>query len=127
MAGHLNIMRWLEMYPNHAALRVRCEDLLSDPENELRLMADHIGVSSGPGELAAMLQPEKSPYACVWTMLATTGNDPHWLASPALRRQPAVAGPEGVQPLLGKLWGRDDLLPELVSQAVQLGWKLGYQ
>ncbi|MCX5943977.1 MAG: sulfotransferase [Cyanobacteria bacterium] len=127
IAGHLNIMRWLEMYPNHAALCVRCEDLLSNPENELHRIADHLGVSSGPGELEAMLQPEQSPYACVGPSLAPSGNDPHWLASPALRRRPVVADPESVQPLLGNLWDRADLQPELVFQAVQLGWQLGYK
>jgi hypothetical protein len=31
-----------------------------------------------------------------------------------------------MQPALGQLWDHADHQPELVMQAVQLGWQLGY-
>jgi hypothetical protein len=77
-------------------------------------------------EIAAMLQPEQSPYACAGPSLAPTGNDPHWMASPALRRRSVVAKPGDMQPALGQLWDHADHQPELVISMIQLGWQLGY-
>lgn len=127
VAGHSTIRRWLDTQPNHDALVVRSEDLLCDPESQLRRIGNHLGVSTGPIESAAMLHPEHSPYACTGPSLAPWGNDPHWMAAPALRRRPAVAEPGPLQPTLGQLWDRAELQPDLVLQAIQLGGQLGYQ
>jgi len=126
VAGHHNILRWLETHSNHDGLLVRSEDLLCDPERQLCLIGNHLGVSTGPNEIAAMLQPEQSPYACAGPSLAPTGNDPHWMASPALRRRSVVAKPGDMQPALGQLWDHADHQPELVISMIQLGWQLGY-
>lgn len=126
VAGHSNIVRWIGTHPNHDALQVRSEDLLADPENQLRRIANHLGVSSDPDALEAMLHPEQSPYACRGPSLAPSGNDPHWMAAPALRRRPAMAEAEAAPPTLGHLWDQTELQPDLVLQAVQLGWQLGY-
>jgi len=66
--------------------------------NILRRIADHLGVS----------------------------NDPHWMAAPALRRRPAMAEAEAAPPTLGHLWDQAELQPDLVLQALELGWQLGY-
>ena len=89
-------------------------------------MAEHLGVNSGPEAIGAMLHPEASPYACLGPSLAPSGNDPHWMASPTLRRRPMRGEAEPVQPAVSQLWDEPELLPELVMHAVQLAWELGY-
>lgn len=54
--------------------------------------------------------------------MAPTGNDPHWMASPTLRRGNALSS----EPSLQELWDLPDVEPELAMLAVQLGWQLGY-
>ena len=87
-------------------------------------MAEHLGVISRPEAIAAMLRPEDSPYARPGPSLAPSGNDPHWMASPALRRLPD----EGAIPkvTLDQLWNESELPPELVMHTMQLAWELGY-
>lgn len=126
ISGHANILRWIAAYPRNGVLRVRCEDLLSNPEFELERMATHLGVNSGAEAVAAMLHPENSAYACPGPNLAPSGNDPHWMASPALRRLPMRGEAERGQPTVNQLWDDPALPPELVMHAVQLAWDLGY-
>ena len=126
ISGHANILRWIAAYPRDRVLRVRCEDLLSNPEAALQRMAEHLGVNSGPEAIGAMLHPEASPYACLGPSLAPSGNDPHWMASPTLRRRPRRGEAEPVQPAVSQLWDEPELPPELVMHAVQLAWELGY-
>lgn len=122
--GHSNILRWIAWKPRHRVMQVRCEDLLSNPEQQLQRMAEHLGVISRPEAIAAMLRPEDSPYARPGPSLAPSGNDPHWMASPALRRLPD----EGAIPkvTLDQLWNESELPPELVMHTMQLAWELGY-
>ena len=37
-----------------------------------------------------------------------------------------MAEAEAAPPTLGQLWDQTELQPDLVLQAVQLGWQLGY-
>ena len=127
VVGHLNILRWLETRSNHDALLVRSEDLIFDPEGQLSLVCNHLGVSTGPKEIAVMMQPEKGPYAFIGPSTARTGNDPNWMAEPALRRRSTLSEAGAVRPALSQLWDQADLQPELVMQAVQIGWQLGYR
>lgn len=127
VVGHLNILCWLDTHSNHSPLLVRSEDLLSDPEGHLGLIGNHLGVSTGPKEIAAMMQPEMAPYAFVGPSTAPTGNDPSWMAAPALRRRPAVSEAGEVRPVLSQLWEQADLQPELVMHAIQLGWQFDYR
>jgi hypothetical protein len=126
VSGHANILRWIAASPSNGVLRVRCEDLLSNPESELERMATHLGVNSGAEAVAAMLHPENSAYACPGPSLAPSGNDTHWMASPALRRLPMRGEAERGQPAVNQLWDDPALPPELVMHAVQLAWDLGY-
>jgi hypothetical protein len=49
----------------------------SDPEEQLRRMAEYLGVNSAPEAVKLMLQPEDSPYAFPGPTLAPSGNDLH--------------------------------------------------
>lgn len=116
VSGHSNILRWMAWNPGNRVMQVRCEDLLSNPEQQLQRMSEHVGVSSGPDAIAAMLHPENSPYACLGPNAAPSGNDPHWLASPALRCLPD----EGAIPKVtfDQLWDESELPPEMVMHTM---------
>lgn len=127
LSGHLNILRWTASYPSERVLRVRCEDLLNNTESGLERMANHLGVDSGAEAIAKMLHPENSAYACPGPSLAPSGNDPHWMASPTLRRSPMRREAEPGQPAVSQLWDEPELPPELVMRAVHLARELGYR
>jgi hypothetical protein len=51
---------------------------------------------------------------------APSGNDPHWMHAPALRRQPWVPLPP-----LSELWLVEDLEPQLVPRIMSLPEQFG--
>ena len=120
--GHHTILRWIDQQSRNQALLVRSEELLVDPEGQLERMCLHLGVSAAPHCIASMLLPELSPYAMRGPTLAPTGNDPHWLESPALRR--SLGCDAGLA--LARLWEVEELDPMLVFQAMALSERLGY-
>jgi hypothetical protein len=94
----VNIMTFLDGVPEHQWRRLRGEDLLEDPDQYLREIADWLGVSTDRRAVEAMKHPEQSPFACIGPPNAPLGNDPQFLRSPALREknEPApVASLEG--------------------------------
>ena len=120
--GHRCCLRYRQDLAQAPSLLLRSEDLLADPESALARVCRHLGIDDQPVAIEAMLHPEQSPYACLGPTMAPTGNDPHWMASPALRRRTSPA----VEPSLGDLWALPDVEPDLALAALQLGWELGY-
>lgn len=120
--GHRHCLRYREELAQAPSLLLRSEDLLTDPEGALARVCRYLGITDHPTAIEAMLQPERSPYACLGPAMAPTGNDPHWMASPALRRGSAPSS----EPSLQELWDLPGVEPELAMLSVQLGWQLGY-
>jgi len=120
--GHRLCLRFREELARAPSLLLRSEDLLANPEGALARACRHLGIDDQPVAIEAMLHPEQSPYACLGPTMAPTGNDPHWIASPALRRGRAPA----LEPSLRELWDLPGVEPELATLVMQLGWQLGY-
>lgn len=82
---HMRIVELLENVPEERQLRLRGEDVLSDPDQYLPSIADWLGVSTSADAIEAMQHPEASPFACYGPPNARFGNDPSFLEGPALR------------------------------------------
>jgi len=82
---NLAIVEFLESVPPEQQMRLRGEDLLSDPRTYVRQIAEWLGVRTDDEAIEAMLHPENSPFASYGPANAKLGNDPNFLEKPALR------------------------------------------
>jgi hypothetical protein len=82
---NMNIVTFLDGVPPAQYLRLRGEEILSDPDTHLRQIAQWLGIRADKEAIEAMKHPENSPYACLGPMNAQFGNDPSFLQAPALR------------------------------------------
>ncbi len=82
---HSNIMKFTATLPLGQSLRIKGENVLSEPETYLPQVAEWMGIRTDPEAIDAMLHPENSPYACVGPDAARGGNDPKFMRSPKLR------------------------------------------
>ena len=121
VTAHTNILRFTAELTHNPTLVLRCEGLLAEPEANLLRVCGHLGVDASPAAITAMLHPECSPYAFPGPPSAPSGNDPHWMHAPALRRRPWVPLPP-----LSKLWLVEDLEPQLVLRIMSLAEQFGY-
>jgi hypothetical protein len=74
-ALHHNIGEFPQAVPAAQQLRVRGEDVLTDPDRELAAIAGWLGLQADAEALEAMKHPERSPYACFGPPGAPFGND----------------------------------------------------
>jgi hypothetical protein len=101
---HLAIIEFLESVPDDQYMRLRGEDLLSDPPIYLGRIAEWLGVRTDDEAIEAMLHPENSPFASYGPPSAKFGNDPNFMEKPALRpytytQRPLTWEPESGQPV----------------------------
>lgn len=93
---HTNIMRLTASLPAGQTMRVKGEDLLSEPDKYLPQIAEWLGLRTDARAIEAMKHPENSPYACAGPDVARGGNDPKFMRSPKLRegrvREASLAG-----------------------------------
>jgi hypothetical protein len=82
---HRLILEMLEGVPEERKMRMRGEDLLSEPRKHLALVAAWLGKRTDEEAVEAMLHPENSPFACYGPPNARFGNDPSFMERPALR------------------------------------------
>jgi hypothetical protein len=82
---HLNIIEFLEGVPQKQHIRIRGEDLLSDPDLYLPQIAEWLEIRTDSEAIDAMQHPERSPFACYGPLNARFGSDPDFLESPAFR------------------------------------------
>jgi hypothetical protein len=82
---NMNIVTFLDGVPPEQYLRLRGEEILSDPDTHLRQITQWLGIRADKEAIEAMKHPENSPYACLGPMNAQFGNDPSFLQAPALR------------------------------------------
>lgn len=82
---HLTILEFLESVPAERQMRLRGEDLLTEPRLYLPQICAWMGKKSSPAALDAMMRPEASPFARYGPPNAPLGNDPGFMESPELR------------------------------------------
>jgi hypothetical protein len=85
LGPNLLILEFLESVPVEQHMRLRGEDLLSEPRIYVRQIAEWLGLRTDDEATEAMLHPENSPFACYGPANAKFGNDPNFLEKPALR------------------------------------------
>lgn len=118
LRAHTNIVNFATTLPEGQCLRIKGEDLLTDPDLYLPQICEWLGIDTGAQAIEAMLHPEHSPYACYGPENAKWGNDPEFLESPAFRRA-VVKEP----PLYGPLeWSGEELRKETIKLARELGY-----
>lgn len=84
--SHESILIFREGLPADRYLFVEGERLLSEPDPELRKIAEWLGIDSEPAAIDAMKHPETSPYALPGPTRARLGNNEGFLHSPQLRQ-----------------------------------------
>jgi Sulfotransferase family len=116
---HGNILEFTRALPPGQSMRIKGEELLSDPDTHLTRIAAWLGVRTDPAAIEAMKHPERSPYATRGPKKAPGGYDPKFLESPGLRRPrdppPTLQPPEA--------W---EIMPWLWERVLQRASELGY-
>lgn len=85
------IVDFLERVSADRKILVRGEDLVSEPESELRRITSSLGLRSDLAAIEEMKHPENSPFACLGPRNARFGGDPKFFRSPELRATPVEA------------------------------------
>ena len=97
LALHLNICEFLDGVPASHTLRVRGEDIVSDPERGLREVLAWLGLRTDDEAIGEMKHPERSLYACYGPPSAHFGNDRAFLQDlvlcPARAEKHTLEGP----------------------------------
>jgi glyoxylase-like metal-dependent hydrolase (beta-lactamase superfamily II)/SAM-dependent methyltransferase len=120
---------FLASLPPSQWLRLRAEDVLTDPPGSLRSLCRWLDVSHDAAVLEQMLHPERSPYAQFGPSGARYGNDRSFLRDPVLRpgraKRYTLEGPlpwrqdgEGLCAAVKQLarqFGYDDATPNSVN------------
>lgn len=114
-----NILEFSSRLPEGQCMRIKGEDLLTDPEIYLPQIAEWLDVRTDSDAIAAMKRTEESPYACMGPENALYGNDINFLENPKLR-----PGRVKEASLIGPLeWAPDQTFsPSIVRLARELGY-----
>jgi hypothetical protein len=91
---HSNILAFLAHVPRLQQMRVRGEDLLTNPDLVLRQISGWLGLRSDRDAIHLMKHPEKWAFASVGPRNAVFGSDPDFCRDPVLR--PRRRGHEGL-------------------------------
>jgi hypothetical protein len=118
---NINILNFLDIVPAEQQIRIRGEEIMSDPPTHLRQICRWLGLRDDDEAVDQMMHPERSPFACFGPIDALFGNDPNFLRGPEFR-------PHKVKiPSLNKpVEWRDDgkgLHPRVVALAQEFGYK----
>ena len=116
---NLNICEFLELVPADQKMRMRGEDILTDPSRHLQEIAGWLDVRTDAQAIEEMKHPERSPYACFGPKNARAGNDPSFLCDPVLR--PAQVKRQSIEGPLH--WRSGEFRPKVK----RLARKFGYQ
>jgi hypothetical protein len=82
---HARIHEFVGRGPAGGALRVRSEDILNKPAETLPRICRWLGIDDGPGAVAEMTHPERSPYARTGPSGGAGGWDAGFMLDPVLR------------------------------------------
>lgn len=112
------ILSALKMLDSSQKIHIRAEDLLIQPDAELRSLAEWLEVSADVKSIDSMKHPERSPYSKPAPMGLDGEGDALFMRSPCLR---PYATPRRV--LIPSEWSLD---PQLVEKTDELSNLLGY-
>ena len=118
---NLNVLTFLKSIPNNQWITIRGEDVLQEPQDTLKRVAEWLGLRADGGTIGRMEHPERSPFARFGPRGAWLGNDILFMERPVL--QPARAQ---AQSLEGPLrWRRDGegFLPEVTELSEYFGYR----
>lgn len=117
---NVEILNFLDEVPLDRQMRVRGEEIMSDPRAQLARICRWLGIRDDDAAIDEMMHPERSPFACFGPVNALFGNDPNFLRGPTFHHHkiklPSLNGPMP--------W-RDDgkgLRPEVVRLAREFGY-----
>ena len=85
---HRNILSFTQTLPVGQTMRIKGENLLSQPDVYLPQIAQWLGLRTDTEAIEAMKHPENSPYAYVGSFPARGGNDVKFMRNPQLRSAP---------------------------------------
>jgi hypothetical protein len=119
MMHNMNICKFLESVPDRQKLRIRGEDLLSDPNIHLRKIAEWLQISTDKRAIESMKHPERWPYAFLGPRGARLGSSESFLQSPGMRLQQPFYSLEG--PLEWRGDG-EGFSPEVKELAKEFGY-----
>lgn len=85
LAPHVRVLEFMETLPPDNCMTLRGESFMADPQRYLPQICEWLGISTAPKDVARMLKPELSPFACMGPPNAPLGNDPNFLRKPELR------------------------------------------
>jgi hypothetical protein len=117
---NVNILNFLDSVPPAQQMRLRGEDMMSDPPRYLVEICRWLGLRTDTDAIEEMMHPERSPFACFGPLDALFGNDPNFLSGPSFHphevKMPSLAEPVP--------WREDGagLKPEVVALAKELGY-----
>ena len=83
---HANILNFTRKLPTGQTMRIRGEDVLSEPDVFLPQISEWMGLRTDAQAIDAMKHPENSPYAFVGPDPAPGGNDKKFCENPRLRQ-----------------------------------------
>jgi hypothetical protein len=115
-ASNSKINKFLRSVDETRFLRVRGEELLTDPDRVARSIASWLGLRTDDEAIDEVKHPERSPYACLGPKGATLGNNRNFLEAPEFR--PSTAQQVKLEDPLS--WRTDGQgLPARVKQMAQ--------
>jgi Sulfotransferase family len=97
---HRNILNFTNSLPPGQVMRIKGEDILSQPDLYLPQISEWLGIRTDPEAIELMKHPENSPYAYIGPSPVPGGNDPKFMRSPTFR--PGKFKPLSLQALLDK-------------------------
>ncbi|MCK6420918.1 MAG: sulfotransferase [Aquabacterium sp.] len=118
---NINILNFLDEVPPAQQLRVRGEDIMENPREQLAAICRWAGLRDDAEAVDAMMHPERSPFACFGPINALFGNDPNFLSGPTFRPH-KVKFPSLTKPVP---WRQDG--HALHPRVIELARELGYQ
>jgi hypothetical protein len=117
---NINILSFLDTIPPERQMRIRGEDMMSDPPTYLRKVCRWLGLREDQAAIDEMMHPERSPFACFGPLDAMFGNDPNFLSGPTFRPH-VVKVPSLNKPVPWREDGKG-LMPEVVELAREFGY-----
>jgi hypothetical protein len=117
---NINILNFLDTIPPERKMRIRGEDMMSDPPTYLRKVCRWLGLREDQAAIDEMMHPERSPFACFGPLDAMFGNDPNFLSGPTFRPH-VVKMPSLNKPVPWREDGKG-LMPEVVELAREFGY-----
>lgn len=117
---NINILNFLDIVPKEQQMRIRGEDIMSNPRRYLVDICRWLGLRDDDEAVEEMMHPERSPFACFGPITALFGNDPNFLRGPTFRPHTVK-----IPPLDKPVFWRDDgkgLHPRVIALAREFGY-----